>query len=187
MLALTRRAGRAIALASLGALLAACGGGADDPAPPPPPEFPAGTQACGDMDALRAAINTARSQARVCVSGGQAMPAVAPLNWNAALAAAARRHSIDMAQSDHVSHTGTDGSTAGQRIRDAGYDAAASGENIAAGYGSVDAVMAGWLASAGHCQNIMSASYADLGASCVSRSGSRYGSYWTTDFGRAAR
>lgn len=139
------------------------------------------------MDALLAAINAARAQSRACAVGGQAMPAVAPLNWNAALATAAQRHSVDMARNDHFDHTGTDGSTAGQRIRDAGYDASAWGENIAAGYASVDAVVAGWLASEGHCRNIMSANHADFGASCVYRSGSRSGSYWATDFGRTGR
>lgn len=139
------------------------------------------------MNALLAAINAARAQARVCANGESAMPKVAPLNGNAALALAAQRHSVYMAQNNHFSHTGTDGSSAGQRIKDAGYNANAWGENIAAGHDSVGAVVNGWLASPGHCKNIMSANYADFGASCVYRSGTTYGSYWTTDFGRAAR
>lgn len=206
------RGTRAMALsAGLCLLLAACGGGGDDetepsssgsapppiaapapaptpaPTPAPIPTLPAGTQACGDMNALLAAINAARAEARVCENGGSTLPAVAPLKWNTALAAAAQRHSIDMAQNNHFSHTGTDGSSAGARISDAGYNATAWGENIAAGYGSVSEVMAGWLDSPGHCRNIMSANYADFGASCVYRSNTTYRSYWTTDFGRTSR
>ncbi|HMN21042.1 MAG TPA: CAP domain-containing protein [Ottowia sp.] len=112
---------------------------------------------------------------------------MAALNWSPALATAAQRHSIDMALNNRFDHTGSDGSTVDERIRDAGYSATAWGENIAAGYGTVDKVVAGWLASPGHCKNIMLANYADFGASCVYRSATTYGSYWTTDFGRSTR
>lgn len=139
------------------------------------------------MGALLAAINAARAEARVCANGGPTLPKAGPLQWNLALAEAARRHSIDMALNNHFSHTGTDGSSVVDRIRDADYVANAWGENIAAGYATVSAVVAGWLASPGHCENIMSANYADFGASCVYRSTTTYGSYWTTDFGRSTR
>jgi uncharacterized protein YkwD len=50
------------------------------------------------------------------------------------------------------------------------------GENIANGYGTEQAVMTAWLASEGHCKNIMNASFKEIGAG-------REGNYWTQVFG----
>jgi uncharacterized protein YkwD len=76
----------------------------------------------------------------------------------------------------YFSHTGLDGSNAGQRITLAGYTWAAYGENIAMGYSSEQAVMNGWLNSEGHCRNIMNGKFKEMGAG-------RDGNYWTQDFG----
>lgn len=127
-------------------------------------------------------INAARAVARSC--GGTAMPAVAPLAWNNALFSAAARHSTDMATNNYFSHTGLDGRSAAQRIAAEGYAWSWVGENIAAGQSSVSTVMSGWLASAGHCANIMRAEYQDVGVSCVQRSGTTYGRYWTMTLAR---
>jgi len=129
--------------------------------------------------AILAAINAARAQARSC--GLTAMPATTALAWSAKLEAAASRHSTDMAVHNFFSHTGSDGSNVGQRVTDAGYRWSGVAENIAAGQDTVSQVMSGWLASAGHCANIMRASYTDVGVACVSSDGSTYGSYWTMD------
>ncbi len=127
-------------------------------------------------------INAARAVARSC--GGTAMPAVAPLAWNDALFSAAARHSTDMAVNNYFSHTGLDGRTASQRIAAEGYAWSWVGENIAAGQTSVSTVMSGWLASPGHCANIMRAEYQHMGVSCVQRSGTTYGRYWTMTLAR---
>lgn len=52
-------------------------------------------------------------------------------------------------------------------------------ENIAAGYGSIDSVVAGWLASDGHCANLMGASYTQIGMACATSSAN--GNNWTLD------
>jgi uncharacterized protein YkwD len=122
-------------------------------------------------------INAARTSARSC--GGTALPAVSPLAWNDRLFSAAARHSRDMAQNNYFSHTGLDGRSSSQRISAEGYAWSWSGENIAAGQSSVATVMNGWLASEGHCRNIMRAEYRDVAVSCVQRTGSTYGRYWT--------
>ncbi len=122
-------------------------------------------------------INAARASERQC--GSATMPAVAPLAWNTRLFSAAARHSRDMAQNNYFSHTSLDGRSMGQRVRDEGYAWSAVGENIAAGQGSVDAVMSGWLSSPGHCTNIMRSAYTHVAVSCVQRSGTTYGRYWT--------
>lgn len=127
-------------------------------------------------------INAARAVARSC--GATAMPAAAPLAWNDRLFSAAARHSSDMAVNNYFSHTGLDGRSAAQRVAAEGYAWSWVGENIAAGQSSVSVVVGGWLASPGHCANIMRAEYRDVGVSCVRQSGSTYGRYWTMTLAR---
>ena len=91
-----------------------------------------------------------------------------------------------MAAANFFSHTGSDGSNAGQRATAAGYLWQSWGENIAAGQPSVDEVMAGWMASPGHCANIMQERLRDIGVACVSGgAGNTYRSYWTMTLGLA--
>lgn len=136
----------------------------------------------GFRDSLLQQINAARAVARTC--GNTAMPAAAPLSWDAHLFSAAARHSSDMAVNNYVAHTGQDGSSASQRIEAEGYAWSWAGENIAAGQSSVTSVMNGWLVSTGHCSNIMRSNYVDVAVSCVQRSGSAYGYYWTMELAR---
>lgn len=165
-------------------LLVACGGGGGDEPSATSGETPSSVvtadASCGlpDFQAeVMRQINAARAAARTC--GTTAMPAVGSLAWSDPLFIAAARHSLDMALHNHFDHTGTDGSSSSQRVTAAGYAWSATGENIAAGYGSVAAVMNGWLASEGHCRNLMNATFRDVAVSCVQRSGTTYGQYWT--------
>jgi len=56
-------------------------------------------------------------------------------------------------------------------------------ETIAAGYSTPIAVMSGWMASTGHCQNIMNGSLKQLGVGYYAGT-SGYTFYWTQDFGK---
>jgi uncharacterized protein YkwD len=194
-----------VALCAL-ALLAGCGGdGADSfaseplsesPAPtaetasdPVPTPLTAGTRATCNLANFQAEVlervNGNRAAGASCGSQGS-FAAAAPLAWNAALTQAALVHSDDMVSANYFSHTGSDGSTASQRATAAGYVWQAFGENIAAGQPDVAAVMASWMASAGHCANIMRASFRDIGVACVSGgAGNTYRSYWTMALGSA--
>ncbi|MBS3998671.1 MAG: CAP domain-containing protein [Hydrogenophaga sp.] len=129
-------------------------------------------------DALLQQINAARASARTC--GTVNMPAVGGLAWNDRLFSAAARHSDDMARHNYFSHTGRDGRSPGQRVSAEGYSWRIAGENIAAGQTSVHAVMTAWLASPGHCENLMRSAYTEVGVACVvAPSGSTYSRYWT--------
>ena len=183
--------------------LAACGGGGGghsggDAAPgtdasaTPPASQPApgtvgdsavvadATLSCGLPDfraeALRR-INAYRAAGAQCGARGS-FPAAPALAWDERLASAAYAHARDMADHNYFSHTGRDGSSPGQRAADSGYAASAVGENIAAGYATVQAVVDGWMASDGHCANLMHAAYRDLGLACADGAGSTYGRYW---------
>nr|WP_298413672.1 CAP domain-containing protein [uncultured Halomonas sp.] len=127
-------------------------------------------------------VNDARAQPRQC--GDQRFEAVKPLTWNCKLEAAAKAHSSNMAQNSFFSHTGPDGDRVGQRVTAEGYTWRAVGENIAAGQKSGDAVIEGWLESAGHCANIMKKTFTDMGMGRVEAPDSRYSPYWTQVFGR---
>lgn len=134
---------------------------------------------------MLALVNAYRAAGASCGSEGS-FPGAAPLAWNAPLTQASLVHSDDMAAANFFSHTGSDGSNAGQRATAAGYLWQSWGENIAAGQPSVALVMAGWMASPGHCANIMQERLRDIGVACVSGGASNtYRTYWTMTLGLA--
>jgi uncharacterized protein YkwD len=100
-----------------------------------------------------------------------------PLAEVGQLVDAARSHSIDQASMRTMTHTGSDGSDPGGRIARTGYQARTWGENVAAGYASAEAVVAGWMGSPGHRANILDARFTAIGvASAQAADGTRY---WT--------
>lgn len=107
-----------------------------------------------------------------------------PLVYSERLARAARVHSADMANNGFFDHIGSDGSTPSQRIQAAGYKAAMSAENIAAGFSSPEAVVQAWSTSAGHRQNMLNCSLTEIGVGYAYAAGSEYGHYWTEEFGK---
>lgn len=131
---------------------------------------------------LMALINQARASNQTC--GTTSFPATAPLAWNSKLFDASAGHSADMANNNYFSHTSRDGRTFDQRISATGYSWSRLGENIAAGQESVASVMAAWMASPGHCSNIMGVNYTEVGVACVINNSSTYRTYWTMDLGR---
>ncbi|GGW41838.1 hypothetical protein GCM10010503_17600 [Streptomyces lucensis JCM 4490] len=102
------------------------------------------------------------------------------LTLNSALTKAAQAHSADMAAHQNMSHTGSDGSMPGDRITRAGYVWSSYGENVAYGYATADQVMAGWMASPGHRENILNCAFKEIGVGLAQPN-----SYWTQDFGTA--
>lgn len=185
-------------------MLAGCGGGGDsgsgnsgsnssntptpnNPDPAPAPDTTTGSTAlslCGNSTTLQQLvnkINAVRSQGRSC--GSTFYPAVGALSWNTRLANAAQGHSTDMANNNYFAHEGLNGSTIGTRASAAGYNYRVVGENIAAGYNSIDEVITGWINSPGHCANMMNASFKEYGMACASNPNSTYKTYWTQEFG----
>ena len=87
-----------------------------------------------------------------------------------------------MATNNIFSHTGSDGSSFGQRIADTGYQSGAGGENIAAGSATAEDTMQQWLNSEGHCRNIMSGNFTQLGVGYAQNANSQWTHYWTQVF-----
>jgi uncharacterized protein YkwD len=104
-----------------------------------------------------------------------------PLVWNDNLELAAIGHANDMYSRNYFSHTSKDGRSMEDRIVFAGYifkgyKSFAIGENIAMGQQSIAEVMQGWFKSEGHCRNLMSATFKEVGVAAVNN-------YWVQDFG----
>lgn len=126
-------------------------------------------------------INSARTQPRQC--GTQAFAPTGPLTWNATLETAAEAHTRDMANNNYFDHKDRTGGTPGDRAELAGYIAQQIGENIAAGLDTPRKVVDGWLASPGHCANIMNPQFRELGTAYATDPKSDAGIYWTALFG----
>ena len=113
------------------------------------------------------------------ISSSRPLP---PVAWNSNLADAAQAHSQDMADNQYQSHTGSDGTSADDRIRNSGYKAKSTGENAFAYANSVDNAMQAFLydwgvADAGHRRNLLQPgvsagdSFTDVGVGVVKTSG----------------
>lgn len=125
-------------------------------------------------------VNTARSHGRKC--GSARFAAVPPLSASRKLNDAAADHARDMARRSFFDHRGADGSEPKDRVIRAGYQPRLTGENIAFGPESAEEVVSGWLASPGHCANIMDARFQHIGVGLATGRG-RGRIYWVQDFG----
>jgi uncharacterized protein YkwD len=132
-------------------------------APPPTSEAPANTSA---QDQVVALVNTARGNA-----------GCGPVTADANLTAAAQAHASDMAARDYFEHTTPEGVTFDQRIRNAGYSQPGA-ENIARGAETAERVMAMWMESPGHRDNILNCDLATIGVGLDTN-----GFYWVQNFG----
>jgi uncharacterized protein YkwD len=88
-----------------------------------------------------------------------------------------------MAETNYFAHQDRSGGSPYDRARASGYRGRQVGENIAAGQGSPEAAMAGWLASPGHCANLMNPLFTQVGAGFDADPRSEAGIYWTMLFG----
>lgn len=114
------------------------------------------------------------------VNGYRSAAGLVPLVIDSRLTSAAQRHANDMANRRVMTHTGSDGSNAGQRIALYGYGATMWAENVAAGYATpVDAVNA-WMNSSGHRANILNPQLVNIGVAAAT--GSNGVTYWAMVF-----
>ena len=80
------------------------------------------------------------------------------------------------------SHTRPDGSRCFTVFGEYGISYHKAAENIAAGYGSPESVMNGWMNSSGHKANILTAEFSHIGVGVVYADDSEYGFYWVQLF-----
>lgn len=149
--------------------------------PPVAVAVPVGCEHAAFQQALLQRLNAVRSAPQVCVD--ERAPAVQPVRWHPALAAAAGVHAKDLARRDLFGHRGSDGSLVEQRVRRQGYVPVAAGEAIAGGDYNADSLVNTWLGSARHCRTLMNPAYTEVGASCARSADSDFGTYWTLVMG----
>jgi hypothetical protein len=139
--------------------------------------FPAGAQEPDPIVTWQSLVNQARLD-----------EGLAPYRFSRLLTVAAQRHADDLAAHQIWSHTGSDGSTPRQRIAEAGYAAWAwnnaelvVSENFWTGYGAIEDAMAFFLEDPPHRDNILSATYREIGIGVATDSTGR--NYYVLDFG----
>jgi uncharacterized protein YkwD len=129
-------------------------------------------------------INAVRARGANCGTEGR-FASTGPVAMDADLRCAARFHSMWMRDTDTFSHdspAGELGDDPWERIAATGYAGTATGENIAAGYSTAAAVVAGWVDSDGHCANLMNPDSTQTGVGYAA--GGTYAHWWTQNFGR---
>jgi uncharacterized protein YkwD len=145
------------------------------------PASPAPMSATPAMAARALAlVNEARARGAQC--GAQSFGPAPPLSLSGTLASVALGHATDMAVHDYFEHLDLSGQSPADRVRAAGYHEKLVGENIAYGPQSVEEVVKGWLASPGHCQNIMDPHFAQMGIGLAPGRVSRRGLFWVQLF-----
>lgn len=122
-------------------------------------------------------VSTAESEVTRLTNVERAKAGCGALRVDAKLTAAAEAHSKDMVDRDYFSHTSPDGKGPGDRAAAAGYRRW-SGENIAAGYPTPEAVVQGWMNSPGHKANILNCQSKATGVGYDERE-----NMWTQMFG----
>lgn len=154
-------------LLSLAALVASCATTAppssDRPAPP--------------LSPVASEPNSVGEEIVVRTNAERKTLGLATLARNAALMNAAQIQANQMAALSKMAHElpGAAYPTLDSRLDAAGYRMRATGENVAEGYPSAAAVVAGWMTSPGHRANIVSTHFTEMGAGVATgKNGRRY-------------
>lgn len=131
--------------------------------------------ACDSGEALAPELQSLPAEVSAFVAGMNAHRAAVgcpELSWNEGVAGVAVAHSRDMVERDYFAHTNPDGASPFDRLAAAGVSFSSAAENIAYGYPTGSAVLAGWLGSPGHRANIENCNLTEHGVGLE-------GSHWT--------
>ena len=142
-------------------------------------------------------INDARAVARTCGAEGY-FPAVTAVTWSNKLYKSAYEHSQDLANSNTWSHNGSGTiydwsgyainkkSTMQDRVATYDYQWRRISENISAGTqrDTAQEAIDSWIASPGHCVNLMDPKVTQVGMALAKNTSSEYTHYWTQNFGK---
>ena len=163
---------RRIALIGLAGALAACAA-------------PIGNgQAAGPPAAVQSVADPLAHRVVALVNGHRAAAGLASIAPEPRLRRAARDHAAAMATNGFVGHSGPDGADLAVRLDAAGYPYGTAAENVAAGFATPEAVVDGWMESAGHRRNILDPRVREAGVGYVFVDGNDgYASYWTLILG----
>ena len=159
---------RRFALAALAAasLLAACS---------EEPLAPMDSRLTRELGAVRLDPAAAES----AINAYRASRGLKPLRLDPALTAMAQRQADAMVAGDALSHTV--GGAFTTRLATAGIASTEAGENLGAGYFTLDEAMAGWRGSAEHDANLRMAGFTRMGVAIAKSPRTHYGVYWALE------
>ena len=106
-----------------------------------------------------------------------------PLRFDPILGRAAQAHSDWMAANNKLDHTGVNGSSPFDRMKNAGYRYRQAGENVVSGYSTAAGAVEAWMNSQGHKDNLLTPAYEETGVGVAFNAASDDGFYWTQKFG----
>ena len=137
------------------------------------------TPARADPSAARVATTTNEAGEEIVVrtNAERKQLGLTALARNAALMTAAQLQANQMAALNRMAHElpGAAYPSLGSRLDAVGYRMRASGENVAEGYPSAAAVVAGWMTSPGHRDNIVSTRFSEMGAGvAIAKNGRKF-------------
>ncbi len=124
----------------------------------------------------RSASNAARLV--VLINAERARAGLGQVTLSPGLNTVAQAFSCEIAARRDIAHVGSDGSTLSERLRRGGITARLAAENTASGYRSPDEVMAGWMTSPHHRDNVLRAGITRIGLGLADGDLP----YWVLDF-----
>jgi uncharacterized protein YkwD len=107
------------------------------------------------------------SQVIELTNAERAKAGLSGLSHNSLLTQAALAKASNMFQLDYWAHVAPDGTTPWVFIRNAGYNYAVAGENLARDFGDTPSMMQGWMNSPTHKENIINSKYSEIGVAVV--------------------
>ena len=127
-------------------------------------------------------VNSADYKAQVVaiINQERANAGLGGVTQNASLDVVAQIRAQEIVQS--FSHTRPDGSSCFSVLDQYSIPNTTAGENIAAGYGTPEAVMTGWMNSDGHRANILNGAFGQVGIGYYTDPNGVYGTYWVQMF-----
>jgi uncharacterized protein YkwD len=127
-----------------------------------------------------AAVHLDPQAALAQLNAYRASKGLSPVRLDPSLDVLARHQADAMAASGRLSHNV--GGAFMTRLASDHIDAGEAGENLGAGYYSLDDAMAGWKGSAEHNANMLRPGFTRIGVAIAKNARTSYGVYWSMEF-----
>ncbi len=125
-----------------------------------------------------AGVKLDRNKALYLVNRYRESKGLSKVSLDSRLNKAALVHAKDIAKHDVISHNGSDGSEADDRISAAGYKWSLAAENVATGQSSLEETFRGWQNSPGHNANLLLSDAVHVGFAMVYDKRKGYKTFW---------
>jgi uncharacterized protein YkwD len=138
--------------------------------------------ALDDRDFSATSLDVQRAQA--LINEYRAIHGLQPVRLDPRLTTAAQVHADDLMRHDRISHFGSDGSTAWDRMVRQIRDLRLGAENVGTGQTSLEEVVRGWIASPGHNRNLLLADATRMGIALARNDAASFRTAWVLTLGR---